>query len=155
MKGNMAVIAALQSRAADEAQLAAQYHLDKLNLKFYGLKSIAKEFSEFGEDCELWLKKVSFRILALGGDPAYSAGAAKTRADLVAIFQGATAGESALISAYNQDGAAARAAGDNGTGHRIDHLIKYHERHAEKLEQLSAQLADLRDSGFKGAYVAA
>jgi bacterioferritin (cytochrome b1) len=154
MKGNPKVVESLQSAAALEAQLAAQYHLDKLDLKFYGLRGLAEKFNEFGEDAERWLKKVSNRILDLGGRPSYSAGAVQTRDGMGAILAGAVDSETALIAAYNEAGPAARAANDNGTGHRIDHLIKYHEAHVEYLERMAGQLADLGDKGFKGAYVA-
>src|SRR5271166_2531894 len=86
MKGNAKVLSALVNGAGLEACLMLQYQLDARLLKRIGLKKNASNASEMAEDAEGFLKRVTDRIILLGGDPSYQVAAIADRGTVTALL---------------------------------------------------------------------
>lgn len=144
MKGNPAVIQALQSAVSMETSLQLQYHLDKRDLRYQSLKKMASKFSSFGEDGEFYAKEITDRIFFLGGDPQYASAMAQTRASVTEILQKALDAEIAIVTAYNDFAILAMNAKDDNSRNLIEHWVKWHEdNHIDWLERQLAQIEDL------------
>jgi len=149
MNGDPKVIGVLQQAASMEARLNVQYHLDKRDLRYRGLKKLADKYCGFGEDAESYLKEITDRIFFLGADPAYGAANAATRATLTDILQKALDAETAIVDAYNGYAVLALEAKDDNTRNKSEHWIKWHEDdHIDWLERQLAQIALMGETEY-------
>lgn len=149
MNGNPDVIRALQAALALEAQLNLKYRLDWRVLKFNGLRKLTGRFDQFGDDAHCWLEKVTDRILFLGGDPSYAVAGALTRSpNLTEMIQADLALEMAIVEPYERAVQIAMAALDDTTRNLFEHLLKWHEKHVGKLEQMLRLIDGLTEEEF-------
>lgn len=151
MKGSPVVIDLLMQAATMEAALVTQYHLDKVDAKFQRLKCVAKKLSEFGEDCESYLKEIDQHIFFLGGSPAYSGGSASTSATITELYTRALACEVALVTAFNEFAIVCMNAKDDNTRNKFEHWIKWHEDN--HIDWLEGQLASIEALGGEQQYL--
>lgn len=145
MKGDPKVLEALERAAAHELAAAVQYRLNERDLRYQGLKTLARKFCKFGGNSEDYLEEITDRILLLGGDPAYAAARATTASSLTETLQKALDAETAMVSDYNLSVALAVAAGDDNTRNKFEHWIKWHED--GQIDWLERQLAQIRSLG--------
>lgn len=149
MIGNPDVVRALQAAAALEAQLNLQYRLDWRVLKFNGLRGLTGLFHGFGDDAHDWLTRVTDRIMFLGGDPSYAMTEAITRSpNITEMLRRELALEMAIVQPYEQAVQIATQALDDTTRNLFEHLLKWHERHVGRLEQMLRLIDALTEEGF-------
>lgn len=135
MKGNLDVIKALQMAAAQEAHLNLQCRLDARSLKFMGLKKLACKVDKIGSHAHCYLKKVTDRVLFLGGDPSYEVIEIEEQKSVTGLFQNTLALEMAIVQPYEQGVQIAMKALDDTTRNLFEHLLKWHEKEIGWLEQ--------------------
>ena len=133
MTGNPQVITSLQAAAASEARLAMQYALDKRSLRFIGVKKT--NAGSYSDDAHCYFKKVTKRILLLGGDPSYTIGDIKEQDTVTDLYANELAMEMAIVTPYEQAVQTAMKALDDTTRNLFEHLLKWHQQHVAWLEQ--------------------
>jgi bacterioferritin (cytochrome b1) len=150
MKGNPAVIVSLTSAAEMEAKLATQYHLDKRDLRFQGLKKLGKKFAGFGEDCECLLKEITDQLFQRTNEPIiYSAGGAVEKETVTVMLKDALMAENAIDAAFNEYYMIAQDARDADSRNLLEHFIKLHEHdHIAWLEQQIAQIEQFGEQEY-------
>jgi bacterioferritin len=151
MNGKPQVIQALLAALAQEAHLNMQYRHDWRVAKFMGVKKIAGRLHDFGGDAHEWMKKVSDRILFLGGDTSYAIAPVTDQATLTEIFQSELASEMAIVQPYEQAILTAMQALDDTSRNLFEHLLKWHQKHVGWLEQ---QLRLITALGGEAEYIA-
>ena len=135
MIGNPEVIAALQTALASEVHLNAQYRLDWRSAKYAGLKKLKGHVKGLGTDAHLWIKKLTDRILFLGGKPGYVIPPVSEQPDLGAMLNGELALEVAGIQPAEDAFALATAKKDDTTRNIFEHLLKAKQKRIGWLEQ--------------------
>lgn len=149
MNGNPDVLRALQAALALEAQLNLKYRLDWRVLKFNGLKKLVGTFDKFGDDAHCWMKAVTDRILFLGGDPSYAVAGAMTQSpNLTGMVQADLALELAIVEPYERAVQIAMQALDDTSRNLFEHLLKWHEKHVGRLEQILRLIDGLGEEEF-------
>jgi bacterioferritin len=134
MKSSPEVIKVLEAGADAEARLNLQCRLDQRSLKFMGLKKLAGKARHFGDDAHFFLKKLTDRILLLGGSPAYNAGEILEQSTVTALFQNELALETGIVAPYEEAVQVAMKALDDASRNLFEHLLKWHEAHIGWLE---------------------
>lgn len=135
MKGNLDVIKALQAAAAQEAHLNLQSRLDARSLKFMGVKKLACKVKKIGDNSHCYLKKVTDRILFLGGDPSYEIAEVAEQKSVTDLLKNTLALEMAIVEPYEQNIQTAMKALDDTTRNLFEHLLKWHEAEVGWIEQ--------------------
>lgn len=154
MKGNAAVLTALQAIIDLEMTLSLQYQLDAAHMKCYGL-SIAGGLRCLSHQSRQFAKMATKKILAFEGEPSISAGEAKTNDAIPDIFTGAIVAEEKIVAACAQFAKVCWDAGDMATFHFFQHLAKWHttgdngyKGHLEWLEKQAWQLDELGEQDY-------
>lgn len=135
MKGNLDVIKALQTAAAQEAHLNLQYRLNARSLKFMGLKKLTCKMKKFGDGAHCFLKQLTDRTLFLEGDPGYDVAPVVEQTSVTDLLKNALALEMAIVQPYERNVQTAMKALDDTTRNLFEHLLKYHQHHVGWLEQ--------------------
>jgi bacterioferritin len=148
MTGNPDVIKALQAAVAAESHLNIQYRLDWRSLKFLGVKKIACKIKSLGCDAHRFLKKVTDRLLLLGGNPGYVAAPVTEQPTLTATFQAELALEMAIIQPYEEAIQTSMKALDDTTRNLFEHLLKWHQQHVGWLEQQLRLIAGIGEDEY-------
>jgi len=133
--GNPDVLVALQLAVSAEVHLNAQYRADWRLAKFLGVKKTAKKLHSFGDDAHCWAKKVSDRLLFLGGKLNYPVSGIMESETLTAMFENELSLELAIVAPYEQTIQTAMKALDDTTRNLIEHLLKWHQSHVGWLAQ--------------------
>lgn len=148
MKGNPEVIAALEKACAAEAHLNLQYRQDWRSLKFVGVRKVARVTRAFGDDAHEFLKKVTDRLLFLGGKPGYSIPPITEVGTFTEVLQNELALELGIVTPYEQAVQTAMRALDDTTRNLFEHLLKWHQEHIAWLEQQLRLVTALTESGY-------
>lgn len=148
MKGSPEVIAALASALAEEAHLNMQYRKDWRVVRFMGAKKTARKLKRFGCDAHAWQKKVTDRLLLLGGEPQFDMDPVTVQRNLTETFKNELALEMAILAPYEQAIQISMKAFDDGTRNLFEHLIKWHQGHVGYLEQQLTLIAGLSEAGY-------
>jgi bacterioferritin len=148
MKGNVDVIKSLQAAAALEAHLNLQYRLNARSLKFMGLKKLTCKMKKFGDGAHCFLKKVTDRVLFLGGDPSYDVAPIVEQTSVTALLQNALALEMAIVEPYEQNIQTAMKALDDTTRNLFEHLLKWHQEQIGWLEQQMRLIEGLGETAY-------
>jgi bacterioferritin len=135
MKGNLDVIKSLQSAAAMEAHLNLQSRLDTRSLKFMGVNKLACKLDKIADHAHCYLKKVTDRVLFLGGDPSYAVSDIAEQKSVTDLLKNTLALEMAIVEPYEQGVQTAMKALDDTTRNLFEHLLKWHEKEIGWLEQ--------------------
>lgn len=148
MKGNLDVIKALQSAATQEAHLNLQCRLDARSLKFMGVKKLACKVAKIGDGSHCYLKKVTDRLLFLGGDPSYEVAEVAEQKSVTDLLKNTLALEMAIVEPYEQAVQTAMKALDDTTRNLFEHLLKWHEAQVGWLECQLRLIEALGEAGY-------
>lgn len=155
MEGNLQVIETLKAAMVIEGHLNLQYRLDWRAVDLMGGKKIAKHLKHFGHDAHEWLRKVTDRLIFLGGDPGYSIPAIVQASTLTETLQNELDLEMAAVKPYEEAVQIAMKALDDTTRNLFEHLLKWHEnRHIMWLEQQLALIKGFDEDTGEARYLA-
>jgi bacterioferritin (cytochrome b1) len=127
--GDPKVIAVYQEALVFEAHLNLQYRMDQRQLKFMGLKPIAKKMHKFGDDAHRWQGSVTKHLMFLGADAAYKIPEITNQATLTAILSDALDLEMATVKPYEEGIEICRVAMDDASRNGLEHYRKWHNVH--------------------------
>ena len=127
MVGNPQVIQALKDALSAERQLNMQYRQDWLSVKNLGANRTAKVLKGFGHDTHCFMKKLTNRILFLGGNPSGPIGPVSEADSLMLTFKAELALEMAIIQPYERSVQTCMNALDDASRNLFEHLLKYHQ----------------------------
>ena len=148
MKGNSEVIETLAAALPLEAHLNLQYRRDWRNLKFRGLKKLARKVRGLGSDAHDWMKQVDDRLLFLGGDDAYEIPAITDQPTVTAMFENELALEMAKLAPYEANIQICMKAFDDGSRNLFEHLVKWTQKHVAWLETQLSLIKYLGESEY-------
>jgi bacterioferritin len=134
MKSSPEVIKVLKAGVDAESRLNLRYRLDARSLKFMGVKKVACKAKDFGDDAHLYMKKLTDRILLLGGSPSYNSGEITEQTTVTALLKNELAMETAIVAPYEQAVQVSMKALDDTSRNLFEHLLKWHEKHIGWLE---------------------
>lgn len=148
MTGSPAVVEALCKAQDLEAGLSLQYGLDASCLKDMGVKKLAKRADKYSDDAEDYLDKLTDRILFLEGDPGFVVANIVAQSTVTELLQHELDMEMALVDPYEGYVQIAMAARDDTTRNLFEHLLKWHQKHIDWLEEQLALIDGLGEAAF-------
>lgn len=155
MKGNPAVLSALQEAINLEATCSLQYLLDARNVKRFGLK-LSKGLKVLHEQCESFMKQLTDRSLFLGGTVELKPAAAGTRNSVTDILTESIGYEEQLIARYAAIVKLCYEAGDMSNFHFFQHLVRWHGEgdrnrrgHLDWLQKQAWQLNEFGETDYE------
>jgi bacterioferritin (cytochrome b1) len=125
MKGNPKVMAGLQESINLEASRSAQYKLDGIDAKRFGLE-IAGDLLTLHQQSEDAQDGLVSRLFFFEGEPEIAAQTAKPHQDFGSLIADHIAAETALVGRFRELAKEAWDAGEIDTAHSYEHLANYH-----------------------------
>lgn len=135
MTGSPAVIASLRAAQDLEATLSLQYGLDASCLEDMGLKKLAKRADRYSDEAEDYLDKITDRILFLEGDPSFNSANIKAQLSITDLLRNELDMEMLIVDPYEGSIQIAVAARDDTTRNLFEHLLKWHQKHIDWIEE--------------------
>ena len=148
MTGSPSVITALKMAQNLEAGLSLQYGLNASCLSDMGVKKLAKRVDKYSENSEEYLEKVTERVLFLDGDPSFTVADIKAQTSVTDLLQYSLNAEMAIVNLYESYIQTCVAARDDGTRNLFEHLIKWHQKNVDWLEEQLDLIAGLSEEVF-------
>lgn len=148
MKGNPAVISALEALLAAEYHVNLQDRMNRCSLKVMGAKKISDKFDFFADRAHEFYQAVTKRLLKLGARPSVTVGVIAERSTVTELLQASLAEESRLCELGIAGIQTAVANGDETTAEKLRHIEERHEDHVAWLEQQLALIAGMGEQAY-------